>query len=63
MLDTTSTDSSNIEISGRENFTSEFKLHFQLQRDLHDSTEGNKYLLKLDFGYECKTTNCLALRR
>ena len=61
-VDTTSTDSSNIE-SVEGEFTSEFKLHFQLQRDLHDSTEGNKYLLKLDFGYECKTTNCLALRR
>ena len=49
--------SANIETKENE-FSNEFKLHFQIQRDLYNTIEGNTYLLKLDYGFECKNADC-----
>ena len=56
-VDTSHNEFSNIETTESE-FTSEFRLHFRIQSDLHSSAEGNAYLLKLDYGYECRTKDC-----
>ena len=56
-VDTSPSKLSNIETTESE-FTSEFRLHFQIQSDLHNSKDGDAYLLMLDYGYECRTKDC-----